>query len=269
MNKNLLQQHAKNIRRNIIKMAYNAQSAHTGGSLSCVDLLTVLYFSILRVTPRAPLNPKQDRFIFSKAHDCKALYAVLAERGYFDKKKLLTCELDRGLPGHSTRNVVPGVESSAGSLGHGLSLAVGIAYAKKIDQNPYRVFAMLSDGECDEGSTWEAILFAGHHKLDNLIAIVDYNKLQAFGRISEILTLEPFIDKWKAFGWEVKEVNGHNLQKIEQVFRKIPFKTNRPSVLVAHTIKGYFGIKKHIDQVSSQYKPPTEEEYKQALNDLS
>lgn len=164
---------------------------------------------------------------------------------------------------------MPGVESSAGSLGHGLSLAVGIAYAKKIDQNPYRVFAMLSDGECDEGSTWEAILFAGHHKLDNLIAIVDYNKLQAFGRISEILTLEPFIDKWKAFGWEVKEVNGHNLQKIEQVFRKIPFKTNRPSVLVAHTIKGYFGIKKHIDQVSSQYKPPTEEEYKQALNDLS
>lgn len=265
----ILQKHANSVRRSVMDMAYNAQSAHTGGSLSCVDLLVVLYFLIMKINPQKPLYPKRDRFIFSKAHDCKALYSVLAERGYFDKKILTTYETDAGLPGHSTKQVVPGVEVSAGSLGHGLSIATGIAYAGKIDNKSYRVFAMLSDGECDEGSTWEAILFAGHHRLDNLTAIVDYNKIQSFGRTEEILDLEPFAKKWNAFGWEDKEVDGHDVNEIEIVLKKLPFRKGKPSVLIAHTIKGYRGVQKHIDQISSHYKPPTEEEYRKIIKKLS
>lgn len=267
ISKSILEKYADNIRKSVMEMAYNAQSAHTGGSLSCVDLLTVLYFSIMKVNPQKPLDPDRDKFVFSKAHDCKALYAVLAERGYFDKKILSTYEKDGGLPGHSTKQVVPGVEVSAGSLGHGLSIATGMAYVGKIDKKSHRIFAMLSDGECDEGSTWEAVLFAGHHKLDNLIAIIDYNKLQAYGRISEILELEPFVDKWKAFGWEVKEVDGHDVNKIESVLINLPFKKKKPSVLISHTIKGYKGVGRHINKVSSQYKPPTKEEYEDFMKE--
>lgn len=266
--RSILQKHANSVRRSVMDMAYNAQSAHTGGSLSCADLLAVLYFSIMKINPQKPQDPKRDRLIFSKAHDCKALYAVLAERGYFDKKILTTYETDGGLPGHSTKQVVPGVEISAGSLGHGLSIAAGMAYAGKIDKKTYRVFAILSDGECDEGSNWEAIHFAGHHRLSNLVAIVDYNKLQGFGRTTDVLDLEPFAKKWEAFGWGVIEVDGHNMSEIEKAFKKIPFVVGKPSVLIAHTIKGYKGVKRHIDQVSSQYKSPTEEEYKKVLEDL-
>ena len=268
MNKHNLLKSANNVRKSIMGMAYTAQSAHTGGSLSCVDILTVLYFSIMKINPQKPLDPTRDRLIFSKAHDCKALYAVLAEKSFFNSEKLNTYEMDGGLPGHSTRNIVPGIEASAGSLGHGLSIATGIAYAKKLDKKSQKVFAILSDGECDEGSTWEAILFAGHHKLDNLIAIVDYNKLQAYGRISEVLELEPFADKWKAFGWEVREVDGHNIDGIESILINLPFRKGKPSVLLAHTIKGYLGVKKYVDQVSSQYKPPTEEEYEKVLGGM-
>lgn len=265
----LLKQKADEIRKDIVEMAFRAKSAHTGGALSCVDLLTVLYFEVMRVNPQKPQDPNRDRLIFSKAHDCKALYGVLAERGYFDKKILSSYETDKGLPGHSTRQVVPGVEVSAGSLGHGLSMAAGMAYAGKIDNKKHKVFCVISDGECDEGSVWEAILFAGHHKLNNLIAIVDYNKIQSFGRTKEILNLEPFAEKWRSFGWEVKEVNGHSIFNIEKAFRKIPFSKNKPSVLIAHTIKGYKGVPKFVDQVSSHYKPPTEEEYKEVLKKLS
>lgn len=264
----LLAKHADEIRKNIIKMAYKAQSAHTGGSLSCVDLLTVLYFSIMRVDPNDPFSKNRDRFIFSKAHDSKALYAVLAERGYFDKKILSKYEKNNGLPGHQTRHVLPGIEVSAGSLGHGLSIAAGIAYSGKLDKKPFRVFSMLSDGECDEGSTWEAILFAGHHKLTNLIAIVDYNKIQSYGRTHEILDLEPFKDKWKTFGWGASEVDGHNILKIETALKTIPIKKNKPSVLICHTIKGYKGVEKYVDTVASHYKPPTEEEYRDAIKNL-
>lgn len=269
IDKKHLEKHANEIRKSVIAMAYNAKSAHTGGALSCVDLLAVLYFEAMRVNPQKPQDPKRDRLVFSKAHDCKALYGVLAERGYFDKKILNSYETDGGLPGHSTRQVVPGVEVSAGSLGHGLSIACGMAYEGKIVKKSHRVFAMLSDGECDEGSTWEAVLFAGHHKLNNLIAIVDYNKIQSFGRTEEILDLEPFAEKWRSFGWEVKEVDGHNIPKIEKALRKIPFSNNKPSVLIAHTIKGYKGVPKYVNQVSSHYKPPTEEEYKDVVKGSS
>lgn len=264
-----LEQHADEIRRQVITIAFHVKSSHTGGSLSCIDLMTVLYFSIMKINPKEPYDQKRDRLIFSKAHASKALYATLAERGYFDKGKLRTYEMNEGLPGHTKRHSVAGVEMSAGSLGHGLSIAAGMSYAGKIDNKPFRVFTMLSDGECDEGSTWEAILFAGHHKLDNLIAIVDYNKIQSFGRTEEVLDLEPFRQKWEAFGWEVKEVDGHNITKIEDALNTIPFKKGKPSVLIAHTIKGYKGVEKHVDKVSSHYKPPTEEEYKEVIRNLS
>lgn len=259
---------AKEIRKDILLMANHAKSAHVGGALSCVELLTALYFEIMKIDPKNPYDEQRDRLIFSKAHDAKALYAVLAEAGYFEKKVLEGYEQNNGLlPGHATRHCVPGVEVSAGALGHGLSMAAGIAYAGKIDQKNFRVFSILSDGECDEGSTWEAILFAGHHKLDNLVVIVDYNKLQGFGFTKDILDLEPFVDKWKSFGWDVQEINGHNFEEILSTLNKLPFSIGKPSVILAHTIKGFGGVETHVNQISSQYKPPTDEEIKELLKE--
>lgn len=256
-----LEKIAVKVRKHILKMSFTAQSAHVGGALSVVEVLVALYFEIMKVFPKDPYNSKRDRLVFSKAHDAKALYAVLAERGFFDKKILDRYEVDDAiLPGHSTRHVVPGVEVSAGSLGHGLPIAVGMAYAAKLDNKIHKIYAILSDGECQEGSTMEAIMFAGHHKLDNLVAIVDYNKLQGFGRTSEVLDLEPFADKWQAFKWEAVEINGHNFIEIIKTFRKLPLKSGKPSIIIAHTTKGWGGVPIHIDQVSSQYKPPTQEE---------
>lgn len=270
-NKNLylLKQKAREIRKDIIKMSFRAKSAHTGGALSCIEILVSLYFDVMRVYPKDPYNDKRDRLIFSKAHDAKALYAVLAERGFFDKKILERYEKNGGfLPGHSTRHCVPGVEVSAGSLGHGLSMAAGIAYAGKLNKEKFRVFAILSDGECDEGSTWEAVLFSGHHKLDNLIAIIDYNKLQGFGYTKDILELDPFSAKWKSFGWETIEVDGHDFGELIKTFKKVPLRKGKPAVVIAHTTKGLGGVLKHINQVSSQYMPPTKEEAEDAIMEL-
>lgn len=240
-----------------------------GGSLSCVEILVALYFKIMRVFPKDPENPKRDRLIFSKAHDAKALYAVLQKRGFFPKKELLGYESNGGkLPAHTTRRCVPGVEVSTGSLGHGLSLAAGISFAGKIDRKNFKVFVVLSDGECDEGSTWEAVLFSGHHKLDNLVAIVDYNKLQCFGFTKDVLGLEPFLAKWKSFGWEAQRVNGHNFKKIINALSKLPIKPGKPSVIIADTIKGLGGPAKYVNQISSQYKPPTELEAEEAIKTL-
>lgn len=259
---------AGNVRRDIMLMSFRAKSAHAGGALSCVEILVVLYFKIMKVFPKDPDNLMRDRLIFSKAHDAKALYAVLAERGFFDKKILDGYELDGGkLPGHATRHCAPGVEASAGSLGHGLSMAAGMAYVGKKDNKKFRVFAVLSDGECDEGSTWEAILFAGHHKLDNLVVIVDYNKLQGYGFTKDVLDLEPFVDKWKSFRWEVKEINGHNFDEITEAFNHLPFTMDKPSIVIANTIKGLGGPKAHVNQVSSQYKPPTDEEIEEIISE--
>ncbi len=257
---------AKEVRKDILRMSHRAQSAHTGGALSCVEILVTLYFQIMKVFPQESENPHRDRVIFSKAHDAKALYSVLAHRGYFDQKLLDRYELDGGLlPGHSTRHCVPGVEVSAGALGHGLSMAVGVAYAGKLDNKNWRVFAVLSDGECDEGSTWEAALFAGHHKLDNLIAIVDYNKLQGYGFTKDVLNLEPFAAKWRSFGWEVQEINGHEFPEIIKTLGRIPFEKGKPSVVIAHTIKGLGGVPMHVAQVSSQYKAPSDKEAAAAI----
>lgn len=258
---------AKEVRKDILQMSFRAQSAHTGGALSCVEILAALYFRIMNVFPEDSENPKRDRLVFSKAHDAKVLYATLAERGFFDKKILEGYELDGGLlPGHATRHCVSGIEVSAGALGHGLSLAAGMAYVGKLDNKKFRVFAILSDGECDEGSTWEAVLFAGHHKLDNLTVIIDYNKLQGFGFTKDILDLEPFSAKWQSFGWIAKEINGHDFNELINTLSEIPFKNGRPSVVIAHTIKGLGGVPMHINQVSSQYKPPNETEAKTVID---
>lgn len=260
---------AKKVRKNILTMSLHARSAHTGGALSCVEILVILYFEAMRVFPRNWLNPRRDRLIFSKAHDAKALYSVLAERGFFDHKILTGYELNDGLlPGHSTRFCVAGVEASAGSLGHGLPIAAGVAFAGKLAKKSYYTYAILSDGECDEGSTWEAALFAGHHKLDNLIVIIDYNKLQGFGYVKDVLELEPFGEKWKAFGWDVAEVNGHDFDNLRTAISKARENKVRPQVIIAHTIKGLGGVEKHIDKVSSQYLPPTDEEYQIAIKKL-
>jgi transketolase len=260
---------ANQVRKDILLMASRAKSAHIGGALSCVEVLVILYFKTMKVFPNDPNDDRRDRLIFSKAHDAKALYSVLAERGYFNKKFLKEYECNDGkLPGHSTRHCVPGIEASAGALGHGLSIATGSAYAGKLDNKRFKVFAILSDGECDEGSTWEAALFAGHHKLDNLVAIIDYNKLQGFGTTEEVLNLEPFSNKWKDFGWSVKEVNGNNIKELIEVLGKLPFENNRPSLLIAHTTKGLGGPKEHLGKISSHYKSLSEEEAQTIINKM-
>lgn len=245
-------------------MSYRANSAHVGGALSCVEILVSLYFSVMNIDPKKPDYPKRDRFVFSKAHDAKALYAVLSRRGYFPAEVLKGYEAYKGkLPGHATRFCISGVEYSAGSLGHGLPIAVGVALAAKRRGSKERVFVLLSDGECDEGTTWESALFAAHHALDNLTLIIDYNKLQGFGYVEDVLRLEPFTEKWKTFGWNVKEVDGHSFSKLEDVFHQTSIKKGKPHIVIAHTIKGRGGVLRHINQISSQYKPPTDEDMRE------
>ena len=259
---------ATNIRRLILEMHYEAQSSHIASSLSCVDILTALYFKVLRVNPAKPLAPSRDRFILSKGHAASSLYATLALRGFFRKDVLKRYCLDNNcLPGHSTRGSVPGVEVSTGSLGHGLSIGAGIALAGRNDNRDYRVFVLMSDGECEEGSVWEAAMFARQHKLDNLISIIDYNKIQAFGWTKEVLDLEPFAEKWKAFGWEVREIDGHNFQEIVSCLKKIPFNRNIPSVIIAHTVKGK-GVRFMENKLDWHYKSPNKEELKEVLAGL-
>lgn len=259
---------SKEIRKKILKMIYQSKGAHIGSSLSCADILTVLYFDILKIDSQKPLAEERDRFVLSKGHAAAALYVVLSQRGFFPEEKLNSyCQDGSKLAGHSTRGCLPGVEVSTGSLGHGLSMAAGLALAAKKDKNDSRVFVLMSDGECDEGSTWEAALFASHHKLDNLVGIIDYNKLQALGRTNEVLNLEPFVKKWQDFGWSVKEADGHNFSEIKNSLSKIPFEQGKPSLLIAHTIKGK-GISSIENKLISHYKHFTKEEYQQALKEL-
>lgn len=260
---------AKEIRKKILKMIYNSQTSHIGAALSCVDILSVLYFKILKVDPVNPWLPNRDRFILSKGHAASALYATLSKRGFFPEKVLNEyCKDGSHLPGHSTMHCVPGVEVSTGSLGHGLSIGIGIALAARHDNRNCRTFVLLSDGECNEGSLWEAVMFAAHHKLDNLIAIVDCNKLQAFGETKKVIDLEPLADKWSTFGWAVKEIDGHNFNKIEDNLKQIPFKKGNPSAIIANTIKGK-GVSFMENNLVWHYKSPTEEQYKIAIKEIN
>jgi transketolase len=258
---------ATRIRARSLRMTHRARSSHIGGCLSAADLLAVLYGGILRVDPRQPALPDRDRFILSKGHAAAALYAVLAERGFFPEEWLETFYADGScLPGHATYGV-PGVEVSTGSLGHGLSIGCGMALAGKHDGKSYRVFTLLSDGECDEGSTWEAAFFAPHHRLDNLTAIIDYNKIQSFGRVKEVLDLEPFAAKWRSCNWDVREIDGHDFGAIEKVLSDVPFQKGKPSCIIAHTVKGK-GVSFMENDLAWHYRSPDGDQLRRALAEL-
>ncbi|OIN97752.1 transketolase [Candidatus Desantisbacteria bacterium CG1_02_38_46] len=255
------------IRAYAVRMTHRGKSGHVGSSLSMADLISVLYTKILRVNPSQPDWQERDRFILSKGHAAAGVYVALAEKGFFPKDWLDTYYQDNGrLSGHISHHV-PGVEFSTGSLGHGLPVAAGMAINAKRKNKNYRIFALLSDGDCNEGSTWESIMFAAQHHLDNLIAILDYNKIQALGRSKDIIDLEPLTEKLKAFHWAVKEINGHNYQQIEDALTNVPLESSKPSFIIAHTIKGK-GVSFFEDTVSCHYKYANEEELEKAYNEL-
>ena len=249
-------------------MVHRGGASHIGSCLSVADVLAVLYGGVLRVDPQQPAWPERDRFILSKGHGAAILYAVLAERGFVPASWLDEFCTDGGrLFGHVTSHGVPGVEVSSGSLGHGLPIGCGMALAARADARPSRVFVVLSDGEMDEGSTWEAVLFAAHHRLDNLVAIVDYNKIQSFGNTKDVLDLDPLADKWRAFRWEAREIDGHDHNAIAQAFADAPFAAGRPSVLIAHTVKGK-GVSFMENQLAWHYKTPDAAQLAQALAEI-
>jgi transketolase len=262
------QDFAHRIRLKTLQMICRAKSSHIGSAFSMTDLLAVLYTDILRVNPQDPDWLERDRFILSKGHACAALYVALAERGFFPTAWLEEFYQDGGrLAGHATHSGVPGVEISTGSLGHGLGIACGMALAGKRDRQAYRVFTMLSDGECDEGSVWEAALFAPHHQLDNLIVIVDYNKIQSLGSVKEVLDLEPFRAKWESFGWSTREIDGHDIAQVKQTLQHVPCEQGKPTCVIAHTIKGK-GVDFMENELLWHYRTPNAEEMTQALAQL-
>lgn len=258
---------ANNIRAHAVRMTHRGKSGHVGSSLSMADILAVLYTKILKVDPKKPNWPDRDRFLLSKGHAAAVVYAVLAEKGFFPKEWLQTYYRDNGrLMGHISHHV-PGVEFSTGSLGHGLPVAAGMAIHAKRNNKDYRIFCLMSDGDCNEGSTWEAIMFAAQHRLDNLVAIVDYNQIQALGRSKDIIDLEPFARKIVDFHWAAKEIDGHDFQQIEDALTTVPFEPGKPSFLICHTVKGK-GVSFLEDTVASHYKCANEQELVQACQEL-
>ena len=259
---------ANKIRIHSLKMANSGGGSHIGSALGIADILAVLYSDILNIDPRNPELINRDRFILSKGHAGAAVYAVLAESGFFPTTKLATHYQDGSdLSGHVSHKNVPGVELSTGSLGHGLSVGVGMAKAAMLDKKTHRIFVLLSDGECDEGSVWEAVMFASHHKLDNLIALIDYNKIQSLDTVENTLALEPFKSKWKSFGWNAIEVNGHDHNQLKSELVKAPSINSKPTVYICHTIKGK-GVSFMENSVLWHYRCPREEEFEMALKEL-
>jgi transketolase len=259
---------AKRIRKHVIIMTGRANSSHVGSCLSIADILAATYGKALRFDPRKPDWPDRDRLLLSKGHGCAALYAALAESGYFPKEWLEQYYLDgTRLAGHATHKGTPGVELSTGSLGHALPVACGMALAGKRDQKDYRVFVILSDGECDEGANWEAALFAPHHNLDNLVVIIDYNKIQSLGRVEEVIDLDPLAEKWAAFGWGTREIDGHDLSALDAALSGLPFTPGRPNCIVANTVKGK-GVSFMEDKLVWHYTAPKGDELVKALAEI-
>jgi transketolase len=259
---------AKKLRRHVITMIAEAGSGHPGGSLSAADIVTTLYFRVLRHDPKDPQWADRDRFILSKGHAAPILYAVLAETGYFPVAELETLrKMDSRLQGHTDRGLTPGVEMSAGSLGMGLSFAIGIALAARLDSKTYRTYVLLSDGECQEGQTWEAALSAAHFKLDNLTTMVDCNGIQLSGRTCDIMILEPLIQKWQAFGWHVIDIDGHDFDQMLSALIEADKMKGRPTVIIARTVKGK-GVSFMENNVAFHGKAPTPEEAQRALKEL-
>jgi transketolase len=259
---------SRRIRARLVEMSHVAETPHLGSSLSCVDMLVAAYWGFLRIDPTHPLDPNRDRFILSKGHAATALYAALAERGFFDPKLLDTYNEDgAALPEHPGLQCVPGVEAATGSLGHGLPIALGMALAARIQNRPTRCLVLMSDGECEEGSVWEAAMFAPAQKLDTVTVMIDYNKWQATGRSDEIMALAPLAEKWRAFGWDACEVDGHDLDALLAALGREPDGTGRPRAIICHTVKGK-GVSFMEDDNNWHYRIPTAEEVNKARVEL-
>ena len=259
---------ANEIRIGIIEEVYAGKSGHPGGSLSCADILAVLYFNQMNINPNEPKSPSRDRFVLSKGHASPALYSTLAQRGYFDKKELLNFRgIDSILQGHPDMKHIPGVDMSTGSLGQGLSCANGMALSSKLNGDGFRVYCLVGDGEIEEGQIWEAAMSASHYKLDNLCVIVDNNNLQIDGAITDVMSSYPINLKFESFGFNVINIDGHNIEEIIEAFNRAKTVKGRPTVVIAKTIKGK-GVSFMENQVGWHGKAPNEEQYNQAISEL-
>ncbi len=259
---------ANEIRIGIIEEVYAGKSGHPGGSLSCADILAVLYFNQMNINPNEPKSPSRDRFVLSKGHASPALYSTLAQRGYFDKKELLNFRgIDSILQGHPDMKHIPGVDMSTGSLGQGLSCANGMALSSKLNGDGFRVYCLVGDGEIEEGQIWEAAMSASHYKLDNLCVIVDNNNLQIDGTITDVMSSYPINLKFESFGFNVINIDGHNIEEIIEAFNRAKTVKGRPTVVIAKTIKGK-GVSFMENQVGWHGKAPNEEQYNQAISEL-
>ena len=254
------------LRKRLLEIIVSAGAGHTGGGLSCIDILNVLYNRVLRVSPEAFSDPHRDRYVQSKGHCVEALYAVLCDRGFFPEKDLETvCHYQSHYVGHPTRHI-PGIEMNTGALGHGLSISIGMGLAAKMDGAPYRVFTLLGDGELAEGSNWEAALAAAHYDLDNLVAILDHNTLQITGHTREVMSTEPVADKWRSFGWNVREVNGHDFAELTKTMTDPPV-AGQPTFVIANTVKGK-GVSFMENVAKWHHGVPSEGEFQQAIAEL-
>ena len=264
-----LERQALVIRRDIIRMIHASQSGHPGGSLSSADIVTALYFHFMRVDPRNPAWPDRDRFVLSKGHACPVWYSALAERGFFPVDELLTLrQIDGRLQGHPDMLKTPGVDITTGSLGQGLSAGVGMALGLKHDGRDARVYVIIGDGELNEGQIWEAAMAAAKFNLDNLMTFVDYNNLQLDGWCHEIMPIEPVVDKWRAFNWEVFEIDGHDMRQIVDTIERAQQVSGKPSMIIAHTIKGK-GVSFMEDQCDWHGKAPNDQEFEEAMIELA
>lgn len=258
---------ANKMRKSLLRMIYEAKTGHTGGSLSSVDIITILYNAVMRIDPKSPDWAERDRFILSKGHSVEGYYAVLADRGFFPEEELKTyCKFGTRLIGHPTVKV-PGVEMNTGALGHGLSSGVGMALGGKMDNKNYRVFVLMGDGEQAEGSVWEAAMSAAHYRLDNLIAIIDRNRLQISGNTEDVMKLESLNGKWASFGWKVTETDGNDMGKLLAVFNRIPLEQGKPTLIIANTVKGK-GISFMENNAKWHHGVPDDEQYRKALSEL-
>ncbi|MFH1459815.1 MAG: transketolase [Candidatus Omnitrophota bacterium] len=263
-----LKNKALQLRRDVIKMLETAGSGHPGGSLSAADIVTCLFFKVMRHDPKNPEWPQRDRFHMSKGHCCPIWYAALADLGYFSKEELGNLrQIGCLLQGHPDVDI-PGVEVASGSLGQGLSVSLGMALAGKIDKQDYQVYCIIGDGEIQEGNIWEAAMACAHFKTDNLCVILDYNRIQIDGRVEDIMGIEPVADKWKAFGWQVIEIDGHNIAEILAAFERAKTVKGKPCIIIANTVKGK-GVSFMENVVDFHGRAPTKEETAQALKELS
>jgi len=261
---NFLKNKTIQIRKELLQMIFNAKTGHTGGSLSSVDILVALYYEMMKIDPKNPKWKSRDRFVLSKGHSVEGYYTILADLGFFPKDELNNyCKFNSRLIGHPSVKI-PGVEMNTGALGHGLSVAVGMALAGKMDKKDYKVYVLMGDGELAEGSIWEGAMAAGHYKLDNLIGIIDRNHLQISGNTENVMSLENLKEKWRAFGWTVLTVDGNNIEELVKIFRKIPVEKGKPYVIIARTVKGK-GIPFIENDAKWHHKVPNEEQLKEAL----